>query len=649
MKKSVIIYIFLLVFVSCSKQDLDIPVGVAKALKQAGKNSVELEKVIDHYKGKSDTLGLKAAYYLIENMPEKYAMFPKDNSDKYKQALHSLPDDPVSWDPALSKVYQYFDSVAVLQKIPEEYKVYDLDVITADYLIQNIDLAFEAWRRYKKSSLYTFEDFCNYVLPYRDGDEPLDNWRKEGFNKFGSLLDSLSSPLEIAKYIIPNLKVYYNVGMSKYPYPLSFEEIKYTGRGSCEHLSFYLTQSLRAIGIPAASEIIPAWANRSSGHRWNVVKDTTGLFVDIGFGPDAVNNVQYKISKIYRQVYQIQPDYIEKYAGMRPVFNHPDWKDITFEYDMPLSDVCISSDRKVRIAYLCTFDNRNWVPVMRSKKEDSCFLFKSLARGDLFGKNRITEYEQEGKGIVYLPMAISGFRLRAIAAPFILQEDGVLKFLEPDHLQCRSVSVYRKYPLYDYIAGYIKQMKGGDFEVSNTPDFSKKEIIHRISETPSSVITEIKVLPSSVYRYIRYVAPDSCLLNIGELRFFTNEGEVNGTPFTSQETNSASIWKAFDGNIETYYTGGKLGDFIGLDMRRKLKISKISYSPRTDNNGVFPGDEYELFYWEDGWKSLGKKVADDYKIMYDNVPENALLLLHDHTRGKEDRIFTYEDDRQIWW
>ena len=133
------------------------------------------------------------------------------------------------------------------------------------------------------------------------------------------------------------------------------------------------------------------------------------------------------------------------------------------------------------------------------------------------------------------------------------------------------------------------------------------------------------------------------------MRFFTNEREVNGVPFTFQETNSANIWKAFDGNIETYYTGGRLGDFIALDMRRKLKISKISYSPRTDNNGVFPGDEYELFYWEDGWKSLGKKVADDYKIMYDNVPENALLLLHDHTRGKEDRIFTYEDDRQIWW
>ena len=34
---------------------------------------------------------------------------------------------------------------------------------------------------------------------------------------------------------------------------------------------------------------------------------------------------------------------------------------------------------------------------------------------------------------------------------------------------------------------------------------------------------------------------------------------------------------------------------------------------------------------------------------YDNVPGNALLLLRNHTKGKEERIFTYENDEQIWW
>ena len=34
---------------------------------------------------------------------------------------------------------------------------------------------------------------------------------------------------------------------------------------------------------------------------------------------------------------------------------------------------------------------------------------------------------------------------------------------------------------------------------------------------------------------------------------------------------------------------------------------------------------------------------------FDNVPENALLILRDHTRGKDERIFIYEDDKQIWY
>lgn len=649
MKTVVILMGVMLMLPACLMQPQDIPIGVKKALKKAGENRIELETVIMHYKERNDTLKLKAAYFLIENMPGKYSVLPKNENDKYKLALDFLPSDPIGWDPTLSKTYQYFDSIKVIQKTTEKIRIYDLDVITSKYLIQNIDLAFEAWERYKKSNSYTFEDFCNYVLPYRDGYEPLDNWRKKGFNNFNFLLDSLSSPLDIAKYIVPNLKVFYNIGMAQYPYPLSFEEIKHTERGSCEHLSFYLTQSLRAIGIPAATEIIPVWANRSSGHRWNVVKDTTGRFVDIGFGPNAVNSVSYKISKIYRQVYQIQKDHIDKRSRIWTVFDHPDWKDVTSEYDMPLSDVCITSDRKDPTVYLCTFNNTNWIPVAQSLKSDTCCFFKSLSRGILFGENSIAEYKQEGKGIVYLPMTTSVFRLKAIAPAFILKENGQLKFLKPDHSRKRIVRLHRKYPQYSHIAIYSERMKNGFFEYSNTSDFGNKKIVHCIAEIPLTSVTEVKVHPSFTCRYIRYIAPDSSWVNIGELSFYSDSAKISGIPFASQKTSSENLNKAFDNNLETYYSGEEIAAYIGLDFKKEVTIDKIVYSPRTDNNDVFSGDEYELFYWEDTWRSLGKKVAIKYWLTYDNVPENTLLLLQNHTRGKEERIFTYENDTQVWW
>ena len=39
------------------------------------------------------------------------------------------------------------------------------------------------------------------------------------------------------------------------------------------------------------------------------------------------------------------------------------------------------------------------------------------------------------------------------------------------------------------------------------------------------------------------------------------------------------------------------------------------------------GDKYELFYFSaDGWKSLGVKVAEEPKLIYNNVPSHACLL-----------------------
>ena len=87
-----------------------------------------------------------------------------------------------------------------------------------------------------------------------------------------------------------------------------------------------------------------------------------------------------------------------------------------------------------------------------------------------------------------------------------------------------------------------------------------------------------------------------------------------------------------------------------MDFGKNVEIGKIKYTPRNDDNDISPGDEYELFYWSgSGWASLGKQTAISHKLTYDNVPQNTLLLLRDLTRGKEERIFTYENGEQIWW
>lgn len=108
--------------------------------------------------------------------------------------------------------------------------------------------------------------------------------------------------------------------------------------------------------------------------------------------------------------------------------------------------------------------------------------------------------------------------------------------------------------------------------------------------------------------------------------------------------------KAFDGDWLTFYSSGNNPPWIGFDFKKKVRIEKVRCVPRSDDNNIRYGDKYELKYWgKVGWISLGIKIASDNYLIYDNVPAKTLLWLSNLTRGKEERIFTYENGKQIWW
>ncbi len=61
------------------------------------------------------------------------------------------------------------------------------------------------------------------------------------------------------------------------------------------------------------------------------------------------------------------------------------------------------------------------------------------------------------------------------------------------------------------------------------------------------------------------------------------------------------------------------------------------------------GLTYELLYWgEHGWISLGVKKATLNELTYKNVPLNALFILRCLDEGREERIFSFENGRQVW-
>ena len=107
----------------------------------------------------------------------------------------------------------------------------------------------------------------------------------------------------------------------------------------------------------------------------------------------------------------------------------------------------------------------------------------------------------------------------------------------------------------------------------------------------------------------------------------------------------------FDGDPLTFYDAKEaIGAWAGLDFGEPKQITSIHYIFRNDDNSIRIDDEYELFYWDNNkWATLGKRIAQSDTLNFSKCPQNALFLLHNHSRGKEERIFTYENGKQVWW
>lgn len=83
-----------------------------------------------------------------------------------------------------------------------------------------------------------------------------------------------------------------------------------------------------------------------------------------------------------------------------------------------------------------------------------------------------------------------------------------------------------------------------------------------------------------------------------------------------------------------------------------ISVTKKTIEEATESKKITfltPGVEYELFYWQGEWESLGVQTATDEPMTWKDVPADALYWLIEKDEGREERIFTYEDDNQIWW
>jgi hypothetical protein len=645
-----IVAIIALTCSSCRKE-IHIPYRVGKALELAGNNKDELLKVLEHYQAADDSLKLRAAYFLIDNLEGKKSYSGK-SYNHLRDLIGSYASDTSVEDESLKSYGEKLDKVLSSYNNSDFEFSEDVKHLTGKYLIDYIDKAFQSIEMPWNKGRITFDTFCKYVLPYKMGDEPIEDWRSAVLQDFRGVIDSLSKTnmvycdaarvvnAEIAKRFKPR-------GVASYSMSFGYSDLKKIKYGSCYDGVVYTMCVMRALGIPVCMDHTPAWGNRNGSHEWVALMLPGGK--SLPFDPTYKFEKFYErfhshinravippnntlISKIYRKTYD------DENGGTVnddvPLFFRQHIVDVTAQYALPC-EVSFSAKEiplETKHAFLFGFDVKGWTPVqMVSTRSHERITFKDVCRD-----------------VVYLPGFISSNQIVPLNVPFMFDQHGKMrKFASNDSRSVRCM-IYRKYPYSERMISYADRMRGGIFQISSSSDFINATTVHVIQKCPDPYYQEILIKQVKAYRYFRYVSPDSGYGDVAEIEVYARN---NNEPLYGKciGTKGCDIHKAFDQDKSTYYSTQKPnGNWIGMDFGKPIVIQKIRYLPRNDGNTIEPGDEYELFYWNGEWRSLGVQKATQYSLKY-SAPENALLWLKDLTKGKEERIFTYEHGKQVWW
>lgn len=392
-----------------------------QALSMAGENRKELEKVFEHYK--DDTLKLKAAQYLIVNMPFHFSRvdyFLSPDSQRYVLNITDFPDHQA--------VRSHCDSLQDRGYTIEKDIIYDIKKLNSDFLIRNIDLAFQVWQKPWAKDV-SFDDFCRYILPYRTQTEPISDLRQKLMEQYLPLIDSGQANNSFEACMIINAELnktlkYKETGSPLYP---TIEETLQSGIGLCNALCNVGTQVMRALGIPVTVQIA-TWTKMDLSHNWCVVLHN-GQFYDFSpaYGqPDVYKEIlatQYNLkpAKIYRSLFD--PEFkrmVVKDDGYITNLKSPLLRDVTAECGYATVDIRVKTDETVSTiktqVYLCAHNYYEWVPLAIGVRNGSVCEFKEIA----------------GNHIFMVAEAIDTYSLRYITAPFILNDNGDIRKFIPN-------------------------------------------------------------------------------------------------------------------------------------------------------------------------------------------------------------------------
>ena len=379
--------------------------AVDLALIKAGKNRIELEKAISYFKKANNPLKLRAVYFLIANMDiHSSATYGwVDNKG------NNIPYDELSY-PTVSAAKKALELLKMrhpgMHVVAEE--IPDIGSIKADLLIQPVNDSFSAWRSSPAKDI-PFEEYCEYILPYRVSVEPIEPWveaYRQRFSWLGKSINTQGLQKGLSALSV-DVSGWFTVASAeqvrKEPLPrLGAMQLLFRKLGPCEDVADLSAFIFRSQGIPVALDVVPYWATSTGSHF-----STTVFFpqmhpnqFDLSRANALGSAVPREPSKVLRITYSRQPNTLASFVKPNDIpegfMRTENYKDVTQEY-WKTSDVScplFPSAGNKQVAYACVFNGLKWRPTWWSRIGENSAIFGNMS-----------------KGVVYLPVLYNNNKL----------------------------------------------------------------------------------------------------------------------------------------------------------------------------------------------------------------------------------------------
>lgn len=665
--KTVVISLICIINSSCqsNKDDYDLN----QALKLAEKNRVELETVLKYYE--NDSLKLEATKFLIRNMPGSFSK--NEQIDSICEPFYQEYD-------SLANLYEYEMNTERGKKTDSlwnnfsnkhqqlhnlSYQI-DLEDISAKQLITEIDLTFKAWQENVYTKNFSFEDFCEYILPYRringliiDNARLIFYERHQGkyFTHSGKdMIEEADSLLYEYRYLKHS-----QFWGTQIPI-LTSSTFEHLQNGLCEHRCWYNSLLFSSLGMAVAVDFVPAWGNRNNNHTWNVlIKDGKSFAFEAFWDENRwkykqiYNNKtfdydwgRFRLAKVYRHSFK---NYFEgpiadkrvNRENIPKLFRNFKKKDVSHEYfdtknvtvDLP------NIPKDTHYAYLCVWNFQKWQPVQWGKIEKKKVVFEGM-----------------GKDIIYLPCYYKNGTLIHADQPFLLNQKGEIETFNSNLTDTEDLYIkhYAGAPLHYGNKWNNISVSGTIITGSKTSLFDQSDTLCIFPDSVEIYGRKLNALSTQSVRYLRVSLPYKKIA-FSDLSFYykNNEGieqkieSVKLLDELDSTENEEYATYMFDDYKATGYKRELNKEFIEIDLGKEYVISSINFTPYFEA-GLKDDLEYGLFYWNNGWQSLKKQMGSKKHVIIKDVPKNALFILKHPDRNNRPgaRPFIYSNNEVLW-